>query len=157
MKIIRSEQADNPAFVFQISPREKALLLATLKMYPMLDASFHQISRGDRAPNRAEQQWLEEAMAEQRKEHKKKLDQFFGDERRFFQASKSELRLTLNGEQMEWMLRVLNEIRVGSWVRLGRPEMEKVREAGAGSKEASSVAAMELSGYFQMVLLDAFK
>jgi hypothetical protein len=157
MKIIRSEQGGGAAFVFQISPREKALLLATLKLYPMLDSGFHQISRGERPQKKAEQQWLEEAMAEQRKEHKKKLDQFFGDEGRFFKMAKSEVRLTLNPEQMEWMLRVLNEIRVGSWVQLGRPELHAVRKTGATSQHASSVAAMELSGYFQMVLLEAFQ
>ena len=157
MKIIRSRPSDGAVFVFQISLREKALLLATMKMYPMLDAGFHQISREDRARRRAEQQWLEEAMAEHRRDHKKKLEQFFGDEGRFFKTVKSELHLTLTAEQMEWMLRILNEIRVGSWVQLGRPAMDAVRALAANSKLASSAAAMELSGYFQMVLLQAFQ
>ena len=95
-------------------------------------------------------------MQQQQVDHKKKLNQFFNDDRRFFKEAKGELRLTLNGEQMEWLLRVLNEIRVGSWVRLGRPELEAVRKIRPTNEQARFLASMELSGYFQSALLEAY-
>jgi hypothetical protein len=158
MRFVRSQKSpggEHP-FVFHISKREKVVLLSTLRLYPLLDASYHQLSRDPKTAGRAEQEWLEEAMEQQRQDQKKKLDQFFGNDRLFFKDGKGELQLTLTGEQLEWLLRVLNEIRVGSWVRLGRPEMEAARKLQLSSEQAHFLASMELSGYFQAALLEAF-
>src|SRR5258708_3224687 len=112
MKFIRSQKpgtAGRP-FVFHISKREKAVLLSTLKLYPLLDGSYHQLSRNPKTTGEAEQEWLEEAMEQQRQDHKKKLGQFFNNDQRFFKDGKGDLLFTLTGEQVEWLLRVLNEI-----------------------------------------------
>ncbi len=158
MKFIRSQKPDSAGrpFVFHISQREKVVLLATLKLYPLLDVSHHQLSRNPKTSGQAEQQWLEETMEQQRQDHKKRLGQFFNNDRRFFKDGKDDLLLTLTGEQMEWLLRVLNEIRVGSWVRLGQPELEAARKIGLTGAQARLFTAMELSGYFQAALLEAF-
>jgi hypothetical protein len=158
MKLIRSQKPDSAGrpFVFHISQREKVVLLATLKLFPLLDVSYHRLSRDPKTSGHAEQEWLKEAMEQQRQEHKKKLAQFFNNDRRFFKDGEDDLLLTLTGEQMEWLLRVLNEIRVGSWVRLGRPEMEAARKISPTSAQARLLTAMELSGYFQAALLEAF-
>lgn len=158
MRFIRSQKPDSAGhpFVFHISKREKDVLLATLKLYPLLDASHHRLSRNPKTTGQAEQQWLEEAMEQQRQEHKKKLDQFFSNDRRFFRDCKVDFQLTLTGEQMEWLLRVLNEIRVGSWVRLGRPELEAAPKLKLTSEQTRFLASMELSGYFQSALLEAY-
>jgi hypothetical protein len=158
MKVIRSpkaEQAGRP-YLFHLSQREKAVLLATLKLYPQLDISYHQLSRDPKARGAADQQWLEEAMAQEREEHRKRLGQFFNSGGRFFKGEEGDVALTLTGEQMEWLLRVLNEIRVGSWVRLGRPELEEARRLRLTAAQARLFTAMELSGYFEAALLEAF-
>jgi len=133
--------------------RERMALLSILNMYPVLEPSHHRISQKPRA---AEQQWLEETMKQQKEEHKQKLAQLFLDDGRFFKEGKEDVRLSLTGEQMEWLLRVLNDIRVGSWVRLGQPEMEEARHFATKSGRTHFLTAMELSGYFQAVLLQAF-
>ena len=158
MKFLRSPKPDSAGrpFVFLITKRERAVLLATLKMFPLLDAGYHKLSRDPKATSKAEQQWLEEAMQQQQEDHKKRLGQLFSGERRFFKEEKGDSRLTLNGEQIEWMQRVLNEVRVGSWVRLGCPEMEEAARLSLSSEKARFVASMELSGYFESVLLEAF-
>jgi hypothetical protein len=158
MKLIRSQKPESAgrSFVFAISRREKDLLLVTLKLYPLLDASYHQLSRNPKTTGKADQEWLEEAMEQQQQDHKKKLGQFFNNDRRFFKDGPGDLRFTLTGEQMEWLLRVLNEIRVGSWVRLGRPEMDTARKTHPTGAQARLFMAMELSGYFQSTLLEAF-
>lgn len=158
MRLIRSQKTDtaNRPFVFEISPQEKQLLMATLKLYPQLDKSYHQLTKNPKSIGKAEQEWLEEAMEQQRLDHKKKLDQFFAHDQRFFKDTQGELRLSLNGEQMEWLLRVLNEIRVGSWVRLGQPELDVARKKHLTAAQARLFSIMELSGYFQSNLLEAF-
>jgi len=158
MKFIHSQKPDrvNQPFVFQLSQREKVALLATLKLYPLLDPSYHQLSRNPKVTRKADQEWLEEAMDQQRQDHKRKLAQLFSNDRRFFKDGKDDLYLTLTGEQTEWMLRVLNEIRVGGWVRLGRPEMEAARKMNLTDAQARLFTVMELSGYFESALLEAF-
>jgi len=158
MKFIEAQKPESRhhSYVFQISPREKELLLATLQFFPQLDSSYHQLSRNPKTAGKAEQEWLEEAMEQLRLEHKKKLAQFFNNDHRFFKESHGEFRFALTEEQMEWLLRVLNEIRVGSWVRLGRPEMEAARKIKMTGPQAHLFSAMELSGYFQTNLLEAF-
>jgi hypothetical protein len=158
MKFIRWQKPNSTGrpFVFHVSQREKELLLATLRLFPLLEANYHQLSRNPKTTGKADQEWLEEAMEQQRQDHKKRIGQFFSNDRRYFKESQGELRFTLTGEQMEWLLRVLNEIRVGSWVRLGRPEMEKARKINLTGAQARLFSAMELSGYFQSALLEAF-
>jgi len=158
MKFIPSQKPSSAGrpFVFHITQREKAVLLAILRLFPLLDPSYHQLSRNPKTTGAADQEWLEAAMEQQQKDHKKKLGQFFSNDQRFFKDGQGDLHLTLTGEQMEWMLRVLNEIRVGSWVRLGRPEMEAARKIRLTAAQARLFTAMELSGYFQAVLLEAY-
>jgi hypothetical protein len=145
------------AFLFQISHREKEWLLATLKLYPALEAGYHQISRHKKSAAKAEQQLLDDSMAQQRQEHRRKLDQFLGASRRFVPQSHDQFRFLVTAEQCEWLLQILNDVRVGNWVKLGRPEMEHASKLAVSPIQARYLAAIEMSGYFQMALLDAFK
>lgn len=158
MKLIRSPKSETAgrSFVFSMTEREKDLLLAVLKHYPALRSNYHRISQDPKSAHSPEQEWLEEVMEQQRQEHKKRLGQFLGNDQRHFKLVNGELRFTLTGEQMEWLLRVLNEVRVGSWVRLGRPEPEKIRKTQLTGAQFRYFTAMELSGYFQANLLEAF-
>lgn len=158
MRFIESQKRESrrPSYVFEITPREKDLLLATLLFFPQLDTGHHQLSRDPKTANKAGQEWLVETMEQLKLEHKKRLDLFFKNDRRFFKESHGALRFTLTDEQMEWLLRVLNEIRVGSWVRLGQPEMDAVRKIKLTGPQSHLFSAMELSGYFQTGLLEAF-
>ena len=58
----------------------------------------------------------------------------------------------LSGSELEWLLQVLNDIRVGSWIILGSPE--QWFEA-ATPQTAPHLWAMELAGAFEMAFLPA--
>lgn len=145
------------AFVFQINQREKDRFLATLQLYPVLEAGYHQITRGKKPAAGADQRLLEESMAQQRQDYRRKLEQFLASPRRFVADGPDQYRFTATGEQCEWLLQVLNEVRVGSWVKLGQPEMQDVPRLVITEELARYAVAMELGGFFQMVLLEAFK
>jgi hypothetical protein len=159
MKFIRPQKGGHgvAAFVFQMNRQEMDWLLSTLKMYPLLDSSYHRITHSGAEEIQAEQELLEEAMAQQRSDYKRKLDKFIASPGRFRLEAPDQYRLNLTAEQMEWLLQVLNDIRVGCWVKLGRPELEPVRRRELGGQDARHMAALEVSGYFQMVLLQAGK
>jgi hypothetical protein len=158
MRFLRPTKEASAAspLVFQITPAEKAVLLTTLKLFPVLDSAHHRLTKNASAARVSEQQLLEESMAQQQSAHHRKLSQFFRAEKQFFRAERGELRLALSPAQLEWLLQVLNDIRVGSWVQLGCPELESARLKLARENPVA-FTAMETSGYFQMVLLEAFQ
>ena len=159
MKFIRSQKSGHgaAAFAFQINQQEVNWLLAILKFYPQLDSGYHRITQGAAAEIKAEQQLLEEAMAQQRRDHKRKLEKFFTTPGRFRLEAPDQFRFTLTAEQMEWLLQVINDVRVGCWVKLGRPELEPARRRKLTAEEARLMSALDLSGFFQMVLLGAYE
>ena len=83
----------------------------------------HQLlSKAGRLPDpEANQQLLDEALAEQRAENRRQLQALLADPRRFAHTE-TGARLSLSPAEVEWLLQVLNDIRVGSWVRLGSPD-----------------------------------
>jgi hypothetical protein len=158
MRFVPAPSAANPqVFRFQISNLEKALLLATVQIYPVLDPSHHRITKDPKDAAPAEQRLLEEAMERQTAEHRAKLEVFLRAESPVFQDTGEELYMDLTGEELEWLLQVLNDIRVGSWVKLGSPDAGTVRRSSLSPEEARAVAAMDMSAYFQSGLLEAFR
>lgn len=152
MKLIRSE---DEKFVFHLSKREKRLLLEVLKLYPVIPTAHHRLSRNSKQIE-ADQKLLEEALAERKEQHKRQLLVMLADERRFVETN-GGLHFTLTGGQMEWLLQVLNDIRVGSWLNLGEPDEKKGKPLKLTGRNALHYAAMEFCGYLQMALLEAFK
>ena len=157
MKFLPGPKKDvlEASVVFQISAREEALLLATLRLYPLVENSHHQISRNPEKAGSSEQRLLEESMAQHRAAHRRKLDELFRAPQRFFKDAVDERRLVLTGEQLEWLLQVLNDIRVGSWVRLGCPDLEKAGPLQPTRQNVRALQAMHVSGQFQSALLEA--
>ena len=153
MKLI---QQDGGAFLFHISKREKSLLFEVLKLYPLIPIAHHRVSRATAAPVMESQKLLEGALTESTRENKRQLLAMLNREMRL-QESDGAHRLTLSAPQMEWLLQVLNDIRVGSWLVLGEPDEKKGKPLKLTDENARYYAAMEFCGLFQMTLLDAFQ
>jgi hypothetical protein len=141
-------------FVFQLAAREKLLLLELLKVYPQVPAAHTVVSKSAKLPDQTTtQRLLDEALAEQRVENKRQLGLLVQDPRRWKEESTHWL-LSLSKTDIEWLLQVLNDIRVGSWVLLGSPEdwSETINP-----EKAPRVWSMELAGAFQMAFLHAME
>ena len=153
MKLI---QQDGEAFLFHISKREKGLLFEVLKLYPLIPIAHHRVSRTAAAPVMESQKLLEGALADSTRENKRQLLAMLNRQARLPETDGPH-RLTLNPAQMEWLLQVLNDIRVGSWLILGEPDEKKGKPIELNDENARYYAAMEFCGLFQMTLLDAFQ
>ena len=152
MKLI---QRDGESFLFHISKREKGLLFEVLKLYPLIPIAHHRVSQTTAAPRVTEsQKLLESALADRTRENKRQLLAMLKEET---QESDGAHRLKLSAHQMEWLLQVLNDIRVGSWLILGEPDDKKGKPIELSDENARYYAAMEFCGLFQMTLLDAFQ
>jgi len=144
-------------FVFHISPREKRLLFEVLELYPLIPAAHHRVSRTVAPKESAEnQKLLEEALAERKQENKRALLAMLDGERRLKETADGH-RLTLGPSEMERLLQVLNDIRVGSWLVLGEPDERKGRPIQPNAENLRHYAALEFCGLFQMALLDAIE
>ncbi len=152
----RKETPDR-SLTFQLDAREEALLLAILHLYPVLEASHYRLSKDPNLVAASEQQLLEESISQQRMAHRKKLEELFRNPARYFKEAAGERRLVLSGAQLEWLLQVLNDIRVGSWVKLGCPDLENQGAEASHKMNPRDVQAMHLSGHFQSALLEACK
>lgn len=149
MKFIK---ANKGKLSFQIDRNEKALLFQVLKLYPLVPANHQQLSRAEAKPE--DQELLEEALATQHKENKRQLDAMMRAKSRF-KTNKQGYSFILKEDQLEWLLQVLNDIRVGSWLLLGSPDGPVEIFASLNDNTAPYFWALEVSGHFQMILLEA--
>jgi len=151
MKLVRSTKARR---VFQLTHRETRLLVQMLALYPRVPPAHHVLSQSGRRPDReANQRLLDEALAEQRAENKQQVRALLEDPQRLAHTETGS-RLSLSPAEVDWLMQVLNDVRVGSWVILGSPQA-KLPELNETT--APDVVAMELAGHFQMQLLAALR
>ncbi len=151
MKLIRTTKT---RVLFHLGHWEAHLLLEVLNLYPCLPTAHQKLSKASRRPESdANQQLLDEALAEHRAENKKQLQALLADRRRFA-PTETGGRLSLPPAEVEWILQVLNDIRVGSWVRLGSPDPTPTK---LNETTAPHYRAMEMAGYFEAQLLEALR
>ncbi len=141
--------------VFALGKRQAARLRETLALYPALPAGYHKISRhGDPAQLAAEQQLLDQSLAEQRTARRRELEAFLADPAQLREhAGTSELWIT--PAQADWLLQILNDIRVGSWAQLGCPDPARLRRLGVTPKTAPQFIAILVCEEFIGPLLEA--
>ena len=150
MKLI---EATPEKLVFQISREEQNLLLKLIGLYPVIPSGHQRVCRpGDAEDMAEEQKLLDEALAVQRAQTKARLQKWLAAPERFVPHGPA-FRLELSVEEVEWLLQVLADIRVGSWIRLGAPDYEAEKQLQVTRENVQFLWAREVSGLFQMVLL----
>jgi len=145
-------KAGGGKFSFQMERDERRLLFQVLRAYPLIPIAHHRLSKSEE--NREDQQLLEESLAAQRKENKKHVKAMLTAKSRF-RANKRGWRWSLTAAQIEWLLQVLNDVRIGAWLAIGSPDGQMETIAVFNEKTAPYFWAMEVSGHFQAVLLKA--
>jgi hypothetical protein len=148
-------QRDESGVIFLLAKRERELMISLLRRYPvMIAAHFRARHPARTAEARKNQELLEEALAEQQTENRRNLEQMLSDAGRF---AEDELGFTfrLTFSETEWLLQVLNDIRVGSWIQLGEPDAKEKAAPAATEENVQLAWAMEMAGFFEHSLLEA--
>ncbi len=154
MKLLR---ADREGFHFDLSPREKRLLFDLLKFYPRVPAAHQRLSRtAQPQPNDENQRLLDDAVTAHREENKRQILAWLNEPERFKPTGAGH-RFTLSAPQMEWLLQVLNDVRVGSWIALGSPDTEAGEKITLDERTAPHFWVMEMAGFFESALLEALE
>ena len=147
MKLI---QAHQEAFTFHLDRKEKLLLFQVLRLYPAIPIAHHRLSKAEERSE--DQELLREAVASQRSGNKKLVQALLKSKARFREIQDG-FSFTIKASQMEWLLQVLNDVRVGSWLALGSPDGPQAIYQALNERTAPHFWAMEMAGHFQMALL----
>ena len=150
MKFLRLE---NDRYFLQLGHREKALFEFLLRLYPVIPSTHQALSKTS-AHLDENQRLLDEALAEQRKENKQLVEKFLANAS-VFKEKDGGFEMNLSAGETEWVLQVLNDVRVGNWILLGSPEEHPQFDPNA--ENAAYVLTMGLASDFQMDLLQAIK
>ena len=152
MKLFRQEQEQ---LIFEFSGREKSLLLAILNLFPLVPLAHHQLSRDATLPDaELNQQLLEASLKSQKTDQQKWLATLLAKPD-CLKPVKSNFHFTVTRSDLEGLLQVLNDVRVGSWLALGSPNLAQEKKLILDAATAVQVHRMELAGLFQMFFLNA--
>jgi hypothetical protein len=149
---MRLIQANAEGFGFEFSGREKELLLEVLAMYPLIPVAHHRLSRNDRAGDEENQKLLEESLAAHRRETRQRVQALLTNPRSF-QARDGGFDWTVTRGELEWILQVLNDVRVGSWLALGSPTPPRAPVHPPTPETRAHLRAMDLAGEFEMIFI----
>lgn len=138
--------------VFALDWREKQLLLQVLQLYPLMPEAYERPSKS--SDNAESQKLLGEALAEQRRENKNLMAAFLKSDKVFRDHEKG-CRFTLPVSQIEWLLQVLNDVRVGGWVISGSPEEINELPPDLPEKDVPYFLASHVAGLFSFQLVNA--
>ena len=105
---------------------------------------------GDRPEDQA---LLDAALAEHAAENAVKIRQLLQSPEQFRPLA-AGLQFIVSAEELEGLLQALNDIRVGSWLALGGPDLAGEMPA-VDEKNVRHFWAMDVAGNFQMVFLRA--
>jgi hypothetical protein len=147
-----SQQDDS--FTFLIGKRERDMLAAVLLRYPVLSSGHFSKRHPANENSLPDEALLDEALREQQKESRKNLELWLTKEGRF-QETDLGCTFQLTSGELEWMLQILNDVRVGSWVLLGEPDGKTPAPAELTEDSMQIVWALEVAGLFQHYLLRA--
>jgi hypothetical protein len=150
MKLLRQGRA---GWKFELEPKEAMLLRALVTEFPLTAAKAARISRTGRDAKSAERQrLLNESLAQHRLELKKLAGKLLAGN---LKAGKDGWRLSVNANEREILLQLLNDIRVESWHALGEPENLDTLPAQPSEPDLRHHNLMHLAGYFEWRMLDA--
>lgn len=154
MKLVKQ---DETSFTFLIGKREKEVLIALLLRYPVLSTNHYRARHPAQSKEAAtDDDLLRESLAEQQRDSRRHLEDWLKTENRFRDSDLGFL-FSITPAEMEWLLQILNDIRVGSWVALGQPDGHAPPATPLTEESMQLAWALDMAGLFQHVLLHALQ
>lgn len=153
MRRIRSNAR---SWVFTVTEKERDFLVAVLQAYPAVPHDYQLLSRESAERLSPEdQELLGEALLEHRGVSRTKVRRWLKGGARFRQVD-GAWQFSLAKRDFNWMMQILNDVRVGNWIELGSPE-EIHEPLDLLQKDPAAFFHMEAAGMFQMQFLEALR
>ncbi|MDX1951312.1 MAG: hypothetical protein SFY81_03960 [Verrucomicrobiota bacterium] len=143
-------------FVFRFEKIDKQILFCLLRRYPACSAPLTPETMKEGEVIGPDLHLLEASLEEQRVGHRKQVEAILSDEGRF-QEDELGYRFYLTEPQIDCLLQILNNISVGSWLQLGRPNPQMGKGSQITEKNIELAWAMDSARLFQSELLKALR
>jgi len=154
VKLLRRSESE---VVFHLGKREHDAFCKLLDRYPMVPSDFSPLSRfADAEDVGGDQELLEESLTESKKESKTALHAMLNDGKHFHEVTRG-WNLHLTPEEVDWLLQVFGDIRVGCWMKLGCPDEMKGKMPELTADNLEFYVAMDMCGRLQMLLLHSLR
>jgi hypothetical protein len=143
MKLVKQSRT---GFQYQLSPEEAQVLRTTIRQFPL--AAFTPVTISKTDPEAIERQKLiNESLAAHRSDLKNQAAGLVHESK--FKASDAHKLFSLNFEERETMLQILNDIRVESWRKLEEPEDLELEVLKLPQEKIRFYQLMHIAGYFE--------
>lgn len=150
MKLVRQTEGDR---IYRLRGVEARLFVAVLSQFPCVKPAHQRASMtGEGAAFEEAEALLAAATAERAQQRLAELHQWLRANDRFKSVAKS-LELQVERGRIEWLLQILNDVRVGLWVRLGSPQDLEAATHSASAEATTQFMLLDAAGMFQMALL----
>ena len=140
--------------VFQLTETEDVFLRLALSAFPVGGEGWPRGTATPAAP--PDPGLLSSALDELRREQTTRVQDFLDRQPQAPDGSPGRL-LRVGLDEVDWLLQVLNEVRVGSWYALGCPDEVEEEKARNSSESVSHLIRYDFSGWMQAVLLAALE
>lgn len=149
MKFLRATEESR---VYGLRSSDLQMLLIVLSSFPLVTRQQSLSRFGDSVELTEAQKLLEEALRDRQETMRRELETWLKAPDRFRQVE-GQLEWRVENERREWLLQILNDVRVGAWLELDSPEdLERIHEQ-AGGESIRFLALMDMAGMFQTALL----
>ena len=136
---------------WRLSLEEWRLFRLVTELFPLVPPDHHRLSQSRKTSDLpVDEPWLRQSMSSHVTELKRTLDSLLQRP-----ETGRALKLELQPAQLEHLLQVLNDIRVGSWLQLGSPDQAELAQHEASTPHL--VFAMEYSAWIQGQVLNALR
>lgn len=147
---------NSKSFAFRFDGPEFGLFSAVLETFPAQEGTLRTI-----CGNVDAEDLLEEALREHRENLRAELREMLAKNttRTVDVDDRESYTLRINEGEVEWLLQVLNDIRVGHWVKLGRPDAgakAPMTQTPTG-ETLRSMTLLHLSTVWQGILLESIE
>jgi hypothetical protein len=151
---VRLVSRDEEGVVFLIGKRERAMMEALLARYPVVNTAARPVSHEESPQMDEAKALLQEALAERQAENRRQIQAFLAEGGRF-EPNDLGFRFRIRAAEAEWLLQVFNDIRVGSWIKLGSPTEDIYSLPSLTVPNVELAWAMEVGNLFECALLEA--
>jgi hypothetical protein len=148
-----SSDKEAAKFTFRFEPAEREWFRHILELYPVQQTPLKSINEDSGA-----NELLEKALADGRKKLREEADVFLKAGQLEIDAAFNEFwDLTLGETEIEELLQILNNVRVGLWIRLGKPEpsIEELLPKEPSEEQVRTHMVMHVCAAWQGTLMTA--
>lgn len=144
-------------YTFELLLEEKDLLIKILQLYPSISPSNFELSKTIKDDKLGQsKRILQDALKEHQLENKRLMHELFQNPDVLKPKKNPDYyTLELNSDQVERLLQVLNDIRIGTWRMLGCPDFEKREEIIRSADDILFLYTMDICEYFEYYILKA--